>query len=174
MSETVGSQSPTPPPMQARSTGRCHECGYSLIGLGVSGNCPECGVPFTAETAGRIKPWPSAMSVCVRLGWPLGMLVVAIAMTQIGSTASGGNGDPLVVTGLLLGWASIVAIAINSYFQVKWMLKRSLPNRVRTRGPVAALRALGTTLCVLVLLGFVGLPLAFGIGCLVMLSSGKF
>lgn len=147
----------------ARLAGRCDQCGYSLIGLALEGVCPECGRLYTNLSAGRLKPWPGALEVCVRLGWPLVGLMMAAAMTM--SRNDGG-----VLLGIIGIWAMIVALPINSYFNVRWLLKRSLPDQTRTRGPVAIMRAIGTTLCVLVLLIFVGGPLVLGVGCLILLS----
>lgn len=76
-----------------------------------------------------------------------------------------------VMLSLPLGWAMIVAVAVNSYYQVRSMLRRSLPDAVRTKGPVAILRAIGTTLCVIILLAFVGGPLVLGITCLIMIAG---
>lgn len=77
------------------------------------------------------------------------------------------------VMGLIIGYAMVVAVAINSYFHVRSMLRRSLPKVIRTKGPVAILRGIGTTLCVLILLVFVGGPFGLGVACLIMLSQWR-
>jgi len=41
----------SPGPSAARSSGRCDQCGYSLIGLPLEGKCPECGSPYTLASA---------------------------------------------------------------------------------------------------------------------------
>ena len=140
-------------------------CGHSLRGLPVTGgNCPECGTAYTLESAQRLQPFPGALKVCCRLGWPVAGLVLAWLMAAPGDQALG-------LIALALGYLMIVAIVVNGYFQVRSMLKRSLPTRVRKQGPVAVLRSIGTVLCILILLIFVGLPLILGIGCLVLLSG---
>jgi len=142
--------------------GRCYNCGYSLVGLPKSGSCPECGTTYDVVLAQRLQPWPNAATICARLGWPIIGLVLA---GMFGVTPGGG---PVAI---MLWWAMIVAVAANSYFQVRSMLRKSLPESVRTKGPVAILRGVGTTICVIILLAFVGLPLAFGVGCLIMLAG---
>ena len=156
---------------QSRQSGRCHRCGYALSGLPVTGACPECGSAYTDETAGRLRPWPSAFSICTRLGWPIGGLLVAGAIL---ASAESLNEDGLRALGMIVGYAMVVSVAINSYFQVRSMLRRSLPDNVRTRGPVAIFRAVGTTACVIILVVFVGLPFVFGVGCLILLASVDF
>lgn len=149
--------------------GRCHRCGYALSGLPPEGACPECGTSYTPETAARLRPWPGALAICCRLGWPIAGLVGAGAII---TAARGARGDDvLAVIGMILGYAMVVAVAVNSYFQVRSMLKRSLPEAVRTRGPVAILRKIGTTLCVTILVLFVGGPFVFGVACLIVLST---
>lgn len=77
--------------------------------------------------------------------------------------------------GTIIGYTMVVSVAINSYFQIRSMLRRSLPEQIRTQGPVAIWRKIGTTVCVIILLVFVGGPFVFGVGCLVLLSSmGRF
>lgn len=151
-----------------RRSGRCHMCGYSLEGLAEVGHCPECGDAYTQETAGRLRPWPSAFAICCRLGWPVAGLLVAGLIIGSGNRT---RDEGMVALGLVIGYAMVVAVAINSYFQVRSMLRHSLPHNVRTQGPVAVFRALGTTVCVIVLLLFVGFPLLFGVGCLIVLSA---
>jgi hypothetical protein len=157
------------PPTRAdvqRTSGRCPECGYALVGLPLEGACPECGTRYTDESARRLQPWPSALNICVRLGWPVGGLFLAGLCMGLGDDMAG-------LMGFLLTWAMLGALAINSWFQVRWMLKRSLPDRTRTKGPVAIWRAVGTTVCVLFILGFCVAPTVLAAGCLIMLSSNK-
>ncbi len=159
-----GQSRPTEPsdPKPAPRSGRCHWCGYSLKGLAERGNCPECGTSYAPETAARLQPWPSASTICVRLGWPIAGLMLA---GFIGINEGG------LLSGLIIGYAMIVAVGFNSYFQVRSMLRRSLPEGIRTRGPVAIWRKIGTTICVIILLVFVGGPFGFGVACLIMLSQ---
>ncbi|MHC4948700.1 MAG: hypothetical protein ACYTG1_10615 [Planctomycetota bacterium] len=161
---------PEPPDPRPTASGRCHVCGYALAGLAAGGACPECGTEYTAETAARLKPWPSAFGLCCRLGWPVVGLVVAGTLAL--SAAAAGSGDEAAwISAMILGYAMIVAVAVNSYVQVRRLLKRSLPEQTRTRGPVAILRGIGTTVCVLILLVFVVGPFLFGVGCLIVLSQ---
>jgi hypothetical protein len=118
-------------------------------------------VEYTPESASRLQPWPRPLAICVGLGWPIvGLVVAGFTLSYLSYNV-----------GFFLGWAMIATIAANSYFRVRAMLRRSLPDNVRTKGPVATLRHIGTTLCITVLLIFVGGPLAFGIGCLILLAS---
>lgn len=150
---------PVPPPAGTGSgSGRCHWCGYSLKGLPARGNCPECGKDYAPETAARLQPWPSALKICLRLGWP----IVGSALSIL---------SPIWVLRLVLGYPCLVAVPINSYYQVRWMLKRSLPERTRTTGMVAVLRTVGTTVCVIFALAFL-LPFILLAGCLIYLTLG--
>ena len=169
MADQETSQSPTesshpPVTLPTASSGRCHWCGYQLQGLPIYGKCPECGKDYTEQTAVKLKPWPSALKICLRLGWPIVGLVIATIM------AASSKGE-MQLQGTLIGYLMIVAIAINSYLQVRSMLRRSLPEQIRTKGPVAILRGVGTTLCIIILLVFVGGPLGLGVACLLMLSQ---
>ncbi len=153
------------PPLAGTSGGsaRCHWCGYSLQGLPVRGSCPECGRDYTPETARRLQPWPSALKICLRLGWPIaGLMFAGFILITAGNNW---------VMGLIVGYSMVVAVCFNGYFQVRSMLRRSLPEGIRTRGPVAIWRKIGTTICVIILLVFVGGPFVFGVGCLIVLSS---
>ncbi|MCH8823818.1 MAG: hypothetical protein IH984_09960 [Planctomycetes bacterium] len=156
------------------TSGRCHWCGYQLKGLpilgecpecGTYGKCPECGKAYTAKSAARLQPWPSAYVICLRLGWPIVGLVISGILTV--------STDSYDLQGWVMGFGYFmaVAIAINSYFQVRSMLRRSLPEQIRTKGPVAIWRKIGTTICVIILLVFIGGPLGISVACLIMLSN---
>ncbi len=147
--------------------GRCDQCGNILKGLPEFGNCPECGSNYIPESAARLKPWPSAVSICLRMGWPIAGLLFAGSLLM----NTGRSNDATWLPGMIIGYAMIVAVGINSYFQVRSMLRKSLPDAIRTKGPVAIWRKIGTTICVLVLLVFVGGPFIFGVGCLILLSG---
>ena len=107
--------------------------------------------------------------ICLRLGWP----IAGLMLTATFLASSWGN--DLRMLGTIIGYTMVVSVAINSYFQIRSMLRRSLPEQIRTQGPVAIWRKIGTTVCVIILLVFVGGPFVFGVGCLVLLSSmGRF
>lgn len=144
--------------------GRCDQCGYSLKGLPGRGVCPECGTAYTPESAARLKPWPSAMMICLRMGWPIAGLLVAGSLVGLGNDRGIGI---LPFYGMTIGYIMVLAVAINSYFQVRSMLKTSLPNAIRTKGPVAVWRKIGTTICVIIMVLFVGGPIAC-FGCVIM------
>ena len=82
---------------------------------------------------------------------------------------AGSDVEPWVL-GMIIGCAMVGAVGFNSYFQVRSMLRRSLPEGIRTKGPVAIWRAIGTTICVIIILVSVG-PFVFFIGCLMLLSQ---
>lgn len=172
MADQETPQSPTEPghppvTLPTASTGRCHWCGYQLQGLPIYGKCPECGKDYTTTTAERLQPWPRPFKICLRLGWP----IVGFAFAGILTAYSRGDLPALQAWLMGFGYLMIVAVAINSYFQVRSMLRRSLPEQIRTKGPVAIWRKLGTTICVIILLVFVGGPLGFGVACMIMLSQ---
>ncbi len=129
---------------------RCPICGYSLVGLPVRGTCPECGSTYGPEKL--LKPWPSAGTICLQLGWPL---LIALFGVTLMADQSGG-----AIMGMLIVYAMLVVIPVNSYFRVRRMLRDSLPHNIRTRGPIAIMRAIGTVLCVVMFLIFFGLPVA--------------
>ena len=126
-----------------REGGRCHYCGYSLKGLGKQGNCPECGTEYTEESASRLKPRPGALVVCLRLGWPLFIVIVLFFFLLI----LGNDSVYLVVIifNLVVSILMLFVVApINGYFQVRSMLRMHLPEQKRTQGFIAGLRAIGT------------------------------
>lgn len=156
----------TPPPIANGDARRCHWCGYALRGLAANGNCPECGRTYDGHTSRKLQPWPSPLLIITRLGWPL----LGLALAVVGLNT--GQGIFAVPTALL-GYGCLVAVPINSYFQVRSMLKRHLPEAKRTQGPIATLRALGTALCVLAAIIFFIPVIALG-ACLVMLAGANF
>ena len=100
--------------------------------------------------------------ICLRLGWPIvGLLYAGYIIMKTGS------GGVTWLPGMIIGYAMIGVVAFNSYFQVRSMLKLSLPENVRTKGPVAVWRKIGTTICVIILVLFVGGPVAC-FGCVII------
>ena len=168
--ETPVSEPPeqaTPPPSIANGDPRrCHWCGYSLRGLDANGNCPECGRTYDAHTSQQLQPWPSPLLIIIRLGWPVAGLALAVAGVSVGEEIVG-------LPSLMVGYACLVALPINSYFQVRSMLKRHLPEAKRTQGSIATLRALGTAVCVLAAITFF-IPVILLGACLVMLAGANF
>ena len=165
-----GQPRPTKPSVGKRiaSSGRCHWCGYQLKGLPFfHGKCPECGTSYSPKTAARLQPWPSALKICLRLGWPIAGLMFAGSIL----VTAGSDVEPWVL-GMIIGCAMVGAVGFNSYFQVRSMLRRSLPEGIRTQGPVAVWRKIGTTICVIIILVSVA-PVVFGVGCLILLSNFK-
>ena len=121
-------------------SGRCHYCGYSLKGLGKQGNCPECGTEYTEESASRLKPRPGALAICLRLGWPLFIVIgLFILFSQFLSL----NVAELLFLPVFITMLFVVP-PINGYFQVRSMLKKHLPEQKRTLGFIAGLRTIGT------------------------------
>ena len=152
-----------PAGIQPLTDGRCHWCGYQLRGLPGIGNCPECGKAYTPQSAAKLKPWPGAFMICIRLGWPLLGLVLAglvEAVTQQGFI-------------LIYGYPMLLAVPINSYLQVRSLLKKHLPEQRRTAGTIAGLRAMGTVIAAIVLLLTLAPLLLFG-ACLIIMASGGF
>ncbi|MCH8314653.1 MAG: hypothetical protein IIA64_01660 [Planctomycetes bacterium] len=165
---------PVPAPAgTGNGSGRCHWCGYSLVGLADRGNCPECGTSYSPQSTNRLQPWPSAVKICVRLGWPIAGMMLAGFLIVNGDDPGMIWRGPLSTSekiwniGWIIGYAMIVAVGFNSYFQVRSMLRRSLPEGIRTRGPVAIWRAIGTTVCVIILLVFVVAPCVIFVACLI-------
>lgn len=150
----------TPPTVE---DGRCDQCGYSLKGLPDRGICPECGSAYTPETAARLKPWPSVMMICLRLGWPLAGLMFFGALSTLQYA------DFLAC----YGYPMLVAVPVNSYFQVRWMLKKHLPEKKRTEGFIAGFRALGTVIALLVFLLTLAPLILFG-ACLIIMAGAEF
>ena len=156
------------PPVAAPTVdkGRCDQCGYLLKGLPGRGTCPECGSEYTPESAAHLKPWPSVMMICLRLGWPLaGLLLVGIIESIMIA--------PLQGILFLYGYAMLVAVPVNSYFQVRSLLKKHLPEKKRTEGFIAGFRALGTVIALLVFLLTIAPLILFG-ACLVIMAGSEF
>lgn len=163
--------SPTAGPLAPGDlNGRCHACGYILYQVAASGQCPECGLSYSAESIQRLQPWPSAFDVCLRLGWPILGLFGAVILGVM--LPAGPKAETLSLLLVFVGAAFLLATPVNSWIQVRRMLKASLPEQKRTRGAVATLRALGTVVCILAFL-FLLLPFLLLGACLVMQMSGQ-
>ena len=108
--------------------------------------------------------------ICVRLGWPVLGLMLMLGIAQLAQAAGRTVGDDQWVIIGGIGYGFLLALPINTYYQVRAMLRRSMPDARRTRGPIAVLRALGTTVCVLAFIGLVLPFLLFG-ACLLMMSG---
>ena len=70
-------------------------------------------------------------------------------------------------------YAMIIAIPVNSYFQVKSMLKKHLPEQKRTQGFIKGLRSLGTVIAVLAFILTLAPLLLLG-ACLVIMAGSEF
>ena len=70
----------------------CPKCGYDLVGLSLTGVCPECGDPYTAAIVRRVKPWPGWGWALGRLGWPFVAVVGldVLSVVFLGSTHTEG------------------------------------------------------------------------------------
>ena len=121
-------------------SGRCHYCGYFLNGLEKQGSCPECGTEYTEESASRLKPWPEAYDIFMRLGWPLIVVIAPVIM--------------MFPFHFYLVITMFEVATINVYFQVGSMFKRHLPEQNRKHGFIAGLRVIGTVFAVVVTLQF--------------------
>lgn len=164
-SDSLGVPPPNEHPPVAAPTveeGRCDQCGYLLKGLPGRGVCPECGSEYTPESAARLKPWPSVMMICLRLGWPLFGLIFfgAISFVEYANLLA------------CYGYPMLVAVPVNSYFQVRSMLRKHLPEKKRTEGFIAGFRALGTVIAMLVFLLTIAPLLLFG-ACLIIMAGSN-
>ena len=120
---------------------RCHYCGYNLKGLEKEGKCPECGTEYTEESALRLKPRPGVLVICIRLGWPLFVVIGLYILLFNGA-----------LRGLFVGSIPVffVVVPMNGYFWMRTMLKKHLPEQKRTQGFIAGLRVIGTVVAVVV------------------------
>lgn len=144
---------------------RCAKCGYQLNGLPLYGMCPECGSAYSPDSMHTITPWPSPLVVCWRIGWPLASWAVIAAFVGL---VTSGDAEAISLAMFCAGWPLLIVAVINGYFQVRSMLKKHMPEEVRTRGPVAVMRAIGTTLCIILLLILVAPPVACAALCVTM------
>ncbi|MGE3180926.1 MAG: hypothetical protein AB7N71_04790 [Phycisphaerae bacterium] len=138
-------------------TRRCLMCGYSLAGAPERGVCPECGGAHGPTTDYWLQPWPSRLEIATRIAWPLLFLVLAIMM-YLTSAPFAHVGYGFMTAGLV--WLFALIAPLNGYLYVRRLLKKHLPENMRTRGTVAWLRGFGTVACALVFAGAVFVFLA--------------
>lgn len=131
-------------------SGRCHYCGYSLKGLEIQGNCPECGTEYTEESALRLKPWPGKFETCMRLWFPL-WIYILICIFAIGGYVTTLPGGFTIVEVILI--LSVVPIYV--YFQEWSMHKEHLPEQKRKQVSTPVLLAIRTVIVAVVTLLFV-------------------
>ncbi len=148
----------SPPPISERP--RCDWCGQDLTGLSETGQCPGCEREYDEVSSRRLLPWPSPFSLCILLGWP----IIGVALCTAGA--------PLGDASILLGYGLLLVLPVNSYITVRRLLKRHLPEGKRIHGFIAVLRAIGTTLCVLVFLAL--LVPAIILGACLMGMHGRY
>jgi len=91
----------------------------------------------------------------MRVGWPILLWLLLSTLTYILSDA-----DVSGLTMFCAGWVLAIVAIVNGYFQVRSLLRRSMPDRTRTKGPVAAFRAIGTVACVVLGLALILPPVA--------------
>lgn len=92
----VGNRRYAVPPMDDRY---CDNCGYELLGLPMSGKCPECGHPYGLGAA-RDRRLP----LLVRHGFSLGLAILAGMILTCGGVMSIWSTKPvqLVATTLVI------------------------------------------------------------------------
>lgn len=154
------------PPRTGESVPRCcHWCGYQLTGLSEYGTCPECGTTYTPTSVRAFRPWPNAFQICLRVGWPILLWMLLSGLSYV----VGYGTDGMAVTMFCGGWILAIVAIVNGYFQVRSLLRKSMPDRTRTKGTVAIFRALGTVACVVLGLALVLPPVACA-ACLLLID----
>lgn len=90
---------------------QCPRCGYSLQGLGDSGNCPECGLDFDPQTI-VIKGIPRAISTTPLHRKILWLIVIGIGtfMPQLflTITVSPSQSFNIIVSSIGCAWVAII------------------------------------------------------------------
>lgn len=153
---------------------RCIMCGYSLAGAPERGICPECGHTHGPTTDHWLKPWPNGGKIFIGIAWPLVLLVILSFVTYLYLRDFNNDLVMFAIAGLI--WLFALIAPLNGYLYVRALLKRHLPENVRTRGTVAWLRGLGTVVCGLVFAGavFVFLAPLILLGACLILGPPKF
>lgn len=141
--------------------GRCAWCGYQLNGLPRYGKCPECGENYTPLSATRLQPWPSVLSLCLTLGWPIiGLLFAGSLIVQD------------MPFGFFLGFCMLPTMAVNSYYRIRALLVDCLPEMKRTQGVIPVLRAAGTAVAAIVVILTIAPCILFG-ACVILFAGSS-
>jgi hypothetical protein len=126
LSDTSPTSPPPPPPPQAgtpraaaskpsryfkpHASPHCDHCGFTLHQLVPGGVCPECGTPYTPESAARLHVGPTAIEALrgVFLPWLLPAFLGAVAILSFGSGRPGIGAllILIVLTPATMTWAS--------------------------------------------------------------------
>lgn len=155
----------SPRPMDVIRIGVCPRCEYDLKGLSFAGKCPECGTAYDEDVLLAPGALPSALSLCVRFGWPVMFVVVA------GAPVLFGGDDPSLFCCALI---SLVSIPLNGIVQAAMLRRHPVLSQVHLKAVSPRVRRLSHIGLALLILTVV-LPLvAFG-GCvlLVLVSLGS-
>ncbi len=100
----------------------CAACSFSLRGLPSEGNCPECGLSYTAATQYWVKPWPPAGAVLGRLSWPL-----LLGLPALFSVIDDGRQQRLLGLAMVCGAIMVPVVMLNGYIYARRLVRECVP-----------------------------------------------